>query len=293
MSDTTPAIVAYDRTRAEELLRSTSTSRLRAELRLGALGLGLTPAAAEELDTLLAAWEQRALGAMPLRDALLVDTDRGPRVYALICAALTRERVPVAATLAIHLPAAPCLLDRLPAAVSGDRALADLAARAGLGGLALAWQTRPDSFPPPLNLEQLEPQPPAQPPRPQEYFEPPSGWRRNLAGLLAALGVILLTGPLLVGHIPESPARLPLALITLALVIGIRAGWPGFLGATCIWLVANLPGFRHGVALSSLWPAMPLLVAGIVLLRLDRRVRAMWAWLRRRVRASWVARGRR
>jgi hypothetical protein len=282
MSDTTPAIAAYNRAQAEELLRSTTTSRLRADLRFGSFGLGLSPPAAEELDGLLAAWEQRALGQMPLRDALLVDTERGPRAYALVCAALTSERVPVAAPLAIYLPEAPCVLDQLPAPLSGEPALADLANRAGLDGLTLAWQTRPDSFPPPAGLELLRPAPPSQPPRPQERFEPPSGWRRSLAALLAALGVILLTGPLLVGHIPESPAGLPLAMITLALIIGIRAGWPGFLGAACIWLVANLPGFRHGVAISSLWPALPLLAAGLLLLSLDRRVRAMWAWLRRR-----------
>lgn len=286
MSEPTPAIAAYDRTKAEELLRSTSTSRLRAELRFGAFGTALTLAAAEELDGLLAAWEQRALGQMPLRDALLVDTERGPRVYALICAALTRERAPVAPALAIHLPAAPCVIERLPPPISGDPALAELATRAGLDGLALAWQMRPDSFPPPQSLERLRPSPPPPPQRPAERFEPPSGWRRSLAGLLAALGVILLTGPLMVGHIPEGPAGLPLAMITLALIIGIRAGWPGFLGAACIWLVANLPSFRHGVAISSLWPALPLLVAGLALLSLDGRVRAMWAWLRRGLRGG-------
>lgn len=94
---------------------------------------------------------------------------------------------------------------------------------------------------------------------------------------------MLLLLPLLGGQIPEHPAGLPLALITLALLVGIRAGWAGYAGSLCIWLVANLPGFRHGMALQALWPALPLLVVGLLLLSADRRVRAMWRWVRQRL----------
>jgi len=279
-----PALVAYDRAAAEALLRATSTARLRADLRRGAFGVGLGAVQAEELDGLLAAWEQRALGAMPLRDALLVDAERGPRVYALICAALTAERARVAPELAARLPAAPTTIEALPPELAADPALAALADRAARRKLDLAWQLRDDSFPPPPNLDHMRPLAPPAFPRAEEPFEPPSGRRRSLAATLVAVGVALLAAPLLVGHIPESPAGLPLALLTLGLMVGIRAGPAGLAGAACIWMVANLPGFRHGVAISSLWPALPLLAAGLALLRADPRVRAMWGWVRRRRR---------
>ncbi|NJN16392.1 MAG: hypothetical protein HC822_09020 [Oscillochloris sp.] len=94
--------------------------------------------------------------------------------------------------------------------------------------------------------------------------------------------MLILVMPLLTGNFPESPARWPLALLTLALMIGIRAGLRGFLGATCIWLVANLPSFRHGLDLQQLWPAPILLSLGLILLSADHRVRSMWRWIRRR-----------
>jgi hypothetical protein len=100
---------------------------------------------------------------------------------------------------------------------------------------------------------------------------------------LALTGVALLGIPLLTGHLPSQPAGIPLALLTLALLLGIKAGWQGYAGSICIWLVANLPGFHHGTMVD-LWLAIPLLVAGVILLALDRRVRVMWRWIRNRGR---------
>jgi hypothetical protein len=92
--------------------------------------------------------------------------------------------------------------------------------------------------------------------------------------------------PLLGGTIPQHPAGLPLALITLALLIGISARWAGWVGATSIWLVANLPSFRHGTSALALLPALPLLAVGVALLILDRRVRALWIWIRQQISKS-------
>ena len=105
-----------------------------------------------------------------------------------------------------------------------------------------------------------------------------------MAALLAATGVTLLATPMLLGYIPARPAGTPLALLTMALLVGIRASWPGYAGAFCIWLVANLPGFRPGSTLADFWPALPLILVGLLLLGLDRQVRAMWSWLRERLR---------
>lgn len=274
-----PAIVAYDRGRATELLRDSTASLLRSALRSGEFEGRLNAAAMGELDELLMDWEQRALGPMPLRDALLVDSQRGQRVYNLICQALTRERLVVPAPLAIHLPTAPVELPMLPTALAAEPELQALLRRAQTSGLALAWQARPDSFPLPADLDRLVADPPQ--PYPRQGFEQPRGLRRRLSVALAGSGATLLAFPLLLGQIPDHPAGLPLALITLALLIGIRAGLAGFCGSACIWLVANLPEFRHGTTLSHvLWPALPLLVAGVLLLSADERIRAMWAWIR-------------
>jgi hypothetical protein len=99
----------------------------------------------------------------------------------------------------------------------------------------------------------------------------------------------LLGLPALFGRIPEHPAGLPLALITLALLVGIRAGKAGYAGSLCIWLVAQLPSFRHDTTASLIWPALPLLGAGLLLLSVDRRIRAMWAWIRRQVLGAPVS----
>ncbi|MGB9632506.1 MAG: hypothetical protein ACPL8I_04205 [Chloroflexaceae bacterium] len=275
-------IVVYDRKLVETIIRDWSTEQLAQELRAGRFGTRLNPRQAAELEALLTAWRQRALGPMPLRDALLVDEERGRRVFALICAALAVRRAAVPPELRTALPAGPVDLELLPEPLAADPDLSTLAETAARDGLRLAVQQAPDEFPYPDNLEALTPPPPLSA-RAADEFEQPTGWRRNGAILLAASGVLLLLLPLLGGEIPEHPAGLPLALITLALLVGIRAGWAGYAGSLCIWLVANLPGFRHGTALQDLWPALPLLVVGLILLSADRRVRAMWRWIRHRL----------
>ncbi len=276
------SIVAYDRERVNAIIRDWSTQYLAQELRAGRFGKRLNPSQVAELEALLTAWRQRALGPLPLRDALLVDEARGRRVFALLCAALVVQRAPVPPDLDATLPTDPADLEELPAALAADPALRALAEVASHNGLRLAVQQAPDAFPYPDNLEALV-APPPRLARPAEEFEQPTGWRRNIAILLATGGVLLLLLPLLGGQIPRHPAGLPLALLTLALLVGIRAGWAGYAGSLCIWLVANLPGFHHGTTLQSLLPALPLLAIGLILLNADRRVRAMWGWIRCRL----------
>ena len=91
--------------------------------------------------------------------------------------------------------------------------------------------------------------------------------------------------PMLGGAIPQHPAGLPLAMLTLALLVGIRAGWAGLLGSLFLWLVPNLPGFRHGTGPTPLFPIFPLVAAGLALLVLDRRIRAMWVWICKQLEA--------
>lgn len=275
-------LVAYDRQAIYELLREETPHGLRKALRDGRLGTQLSPAQSRELDRHLNAWGQRALGDLPLRDALLVDEQRGRRVFSLLCTTQTRERADVPAGLLGRLAELPVALDELPGALAAAPGLVALAARAGRDGLALAALGADDEFPFPEDLVALAPAlpKPSTPNRPG--FEQPSGWRRRSAALLAIAGVALLVLPLLLGAIPRQSAGLPLALITLALLVGIKAGWAGYTGALCVWLVANLPGFHHDSSLlASLWPALPLLAFGLSLLWLDPQVHALWGWLRR------------
>ena len=279
-----PVIALYDRRAAYALLREWTPHHLRDELWAGHFGTQRAPTAAAELEEHLTAWVQRALGALPLRDALLVDEQRGQRVFALICAALTVAQVPVPAALAEHLPADSCDLATLPVELAAVPTLAVLAHRASDERLSIAALTS-DLYPFPTDLETLV--------ATVAYgdlaapFEPPTGWRRVGASLLVAAGVALLVLPLLVGQIPAHPAGLPLALLTLGLLVGIRAGWMGFAGALCFWLVANLPGFRYdSPLLTILWPALPMMGLGLALLSLDRRVRSLWRWVKRQVRGG-------
>jgi hypothetical protein len=208
------------------LLRDTSVSALRRRLP------ELVPDEQRAvLDATLNEWERRALGPLPLRDALLVDQARGLPFYAALCEAL---------------------------------------------GLPPAAELPPE-------LATLLPSPPQafrDPP-----FEPPSGWRRVAATALVALGTLWLGVQMLVWWgIPAQPAGVPLALYTLALLVGVRARLPGYLGSACIWLVANLPGFHYAEVIS--WPALPLLAVGVFLLALDKRIRAMWVWVGRALTTS-------
>ncbi len=285
-----PAIVSYDRARVIALIREQSVDALYARLRAGEFDATLDNDGRVWLVELLTAWRQRALGQLTLRDAMLVDPHRGRHVFGLLCAIVARARVDLPPHLAVHLPAAPTDLAELPPALAAIPELAALAQQAAQEGLTLAWQAQRYDFPLPGNLIELTPPFPPRPPN-EVTFEQPTGLRRQIAIALAALGVGLLIGPLLLGQIPDHPAGWPLALLTLALMVGIAAGLSGYLGALCIWLVANLPAFRHGTALIDLWPAIPLMAIGLFLLWRDRRVRAMWRFIRRQFRRQRDATG--
>ena len=279
-----PTLVAYDRQAVYTLLREQTPLGLRTLLRTDALVQQLEPTQIDELDGHLEAWVQRALGPLSLRDALLVDEQRGRRVFSLLCAAQRREQAPIPTSLISRLPALPSSLEQIPTSLATAPALVALAARAQRGNLDLAILDETANYPFPTDLEALTPPLPLPDPPTVEPFEQPVGWRRRGAILLTFSGALLLLQPLLQGTIPNHPAGLPLALLTMALLVGIRAGWAGYTGSLCIWLVANLPGFRHGSSLpASLWPALPLIIVGLLLLWYDRRVRAMWAWIRQQL----------
>ncbi len=278
-------LVVYDRHAVFYMLCEWSVRQLHDELKAGRFGVHLLHTQTTELEGLLTAWLQRALGPMALRDAMLVDPARGRRVFALLCMALTTAQARLPKDLAATLPIGADLISP-PAAFARHPALLNLARQAAADNLSLGVLASEGDFPLPDQLEALSL------PLPRTFyhdrrpgFEPPVGWRRGLAVLCAISGVALLVGPLLFGQIPVHPAGPPLALITLALLIGIKASWAGFIGALCIWLVANLPGFRHGATLQIiLWPALPLMGIGMLLLLFDRRVRGLLAWLQRQLR---------
>jgi hypothetical protein len=267
-------LVAYEREKIYELLREATPGGLRAALGCGAFGSRLTSSERHELFDLLTEWEQRALGQVTIRDALLVDPARGQRIYALICAAQTVVRQPLPAAAAVG----PGTLSPQQARSLGAARLAE---RAEAEALAIYVLGPSLSHPLPVeDLAQLLPPAPQPIVAPEQPFEQPVGLRRWVAATLASVGALNLALPLLSGTIPERAAGLPLALLTLALLIGIRASWAGYLGSLLIWLVPNLPGFHYS-ALHLFWPAIPLLAIGLLALALDRHVRAMWRWLRR------------
>ncbi len=272
-----PALVIYDREAVLALLRSAGADDLASPVQQARLAAQLQPTELAELNALLAEWHQRALGPMALRDALIVDPQRGRRVYGLLCSAYSSGRSSVAPEQALHLPAAPCDLTVLPREIADDRCLREFADLAAARRLVLAWQAQRHDFAPPGDLTDLPIDPPHSRQADHPRFEQPTGARLVIGIILAVFGVVLFLGPLITsGVVPEHPAGLPLALITAALLVGIRAGLRGYLGAGLIWLVANLPGFRHDRDLIGLWPAVPLMISGLLLLRSDPHVRAMW-----------------
>ncbi len=104
MKNTVPKTLAfYNKTQVREILRLHTPTQLLEALRAGHYSSTLSAEQTEELQTLLQAWIQRALGIVTLRDALLVDPQRGERVYNLICVALTE----------IHLRLPPEVDERL------------------------------------------------------------------------------------------------------------------------------------------------------------------------------------
>jgi hypothetical protein len=282
-----PILVAYDNERLHAILRDWSVDQLRWELDDGLFASQLSHHDQEELRLITVAWSQRALSAMPLRDALLIDPVRGRRANYLLGLALTEVTCnaapPELLTLA-HQTSSPLELQHLRQSLVGPQpsCLDHCLEQAEQQSLYLAWaaQDNDELYPYP-DLNKLLPEPPHIPST--GSFEQPRGLRRAFAMSLVLLGSILLVWPLLLGRLPEQPAGLPLALMTVALLIGIRAGSAGYLGAGCIWAVANLPTFHYGT-LIDLWPALPLLIIGVILLALDRRVRLMWRWIRRRQR---------
>jgi hypothetical protein len=237
---------------------------------------------------------------VPLRDALLVDQQRGARVYPLLVQMLITRRAALPDALAHALRPAGAdgaavvlspqqvrqALDALDSSEQAAPAARALLEQAEAHHLTLAWQPcAAPCYPLPANLEQLVPPPPAVYREPEVRFEQPVGWRRTLAIMLAAGGICAFGVPLLLGQAPSNPAGVPLGLLTLALMVGIRAGRAGYAGAFLIWLVPNLPLFHYGTTPERMLQAVPLLLLGLLLLALDRHVRALWRWIRRGGRA--------
>ncbi len=279
-----PTLAAYARPAALEMVRCWTPRQLFEALKTQQFGTTLREEEARELETLLQDWMQRALGLVTLRDAIWVDPQRGARVYALICAALTVATCPLPPTIDQALQSldtpelSPAQVRALTRSNHDQAALAMLLQQAERDNLTLIrTSSNGVSIPLPPHLEQLVPPPPPPYHPPPPRFEQPVGWRRTLALALVIAGVGALGGPLLMGHIPAQPAGVPLGLLTLGLLVGIRARWPGVTGAFCLWLVANLPDFHHGTRFSP-WSLL-LFVAGIVLLSFDYHVRALWYWI--------------
>lgn len=297
-----PTLAIYDRKRVREMVRCWSPQRLAEVLHEEGTGQGLSGTETSELAALLREWEQRALGQVMLRDAMAVDPRRGARVYDLLCAMFTLERhtlplspeqlppeldgvdIPprhlcslVAAEMTAEAPAeGETDAEQLPQAVDTLEALAK---RAEASGLALTcYHGSVPRYPFPTDLETLLPPLPSPYRKPLPRFEPPTGWRRRLAIALVGTGVALVGLPLFLGQVPTQPAGFPLGLLTLGLLVGIRAGVPGYLGGACIWLVANLPAFHHGAS-TTLWALVPLLLVGGIIMALDRNVRVLWNWI--------------
>jgi hypothetical protein len=271
------SLIAYNRNRVFELLREATSDGLWQALTCGAFGIRLSQRERQELALLFEAWHSRALGQVMLRDAVLVDPQRGQRVYSLLCAAhvVSLTQLPGEIVTASGEIASEVVRQ------FGGPATA-MALRAEAEGLQLCVVDEPLNLPLPMaQIEMLVPPLPRALREPELGFEQPMGIRRWAAILLASAGALSLIVPLLMGHIPAQAAGLPLALLTLALLIGIQARWTGYLGSLLIWSVANLPGF-HRDTLHLLWPAIPLLSAGLILLALDKQVRAMWRWISRK-----------
>lgn len=290
-------IVAYDQQRAAEMLREWTPQQLLQEMRAGSFDDTLSNDELTELTMLLQDWIRRALGSVTLRDALWVDTQRGARVYDLLCQTLTVQRCQMPGAIQQAIAGAEGgtsgaftrqHMQFLPSDVQANPQLAALLEMGEAQNLALVWYTQSTPtprYPFPANLDTLLPPPPAPYHEPGLRFEQPTGWRRTVAVALAVLGVGWIIVPLLFfGVMPAQPAGLPLGLLTIALLVGIRANWSGYLGSLCIWLVPNLPGFHYGTPFAALPIILPLLALGWLLLACDRHVRAMWRWIRVRGR---------
>lgn len=295
-------LVAYDLDSVTRIVRDWTGDRLLHDLDRGRVCESLHPHERRALRDLLIDWHRRALGKVMLRDAMLVDRQRGQQIYTLLCRSFTHSSHPVPAAAAPlfaagaappDLPALRVALDELGTrpAIATEQAMAlalldGVLLQAERHALALycspTTANEPVQFPLPAHLESLLPTlPPAPQPRLGALFVPPSGWRRTLAITLAAVGILWLAVPLLLGQVPIRPAGAPLGLLTLALLVGIRAGWAGYAGSLYLWLVPNLPWFHYGQRFDWLL-TLPLLVAGTVLIAMDKHIRALWWWIWRR-----------
>lgn len=277
-------LFAYDRAQTLTIVRDWSVDQLLSELHAG-WGTKIDVDKAHDLIRIATAWQQRAMGLLSLRDVLMIDSQRGPLAYQHICHLMAHTTYQLTADEAtIVAPSSELGIAEIGAAlvyayVTPSSGLADLLRSAEQDGLTLA--TAPGVAQLPAELEQLLPPPPQPWRTPTPNFVPPSGRRRALGLTIVLSGVAWLLLPLVTGQLPIQPAGVPLALLTLGLLFGIHAQWMGYLGALCIWLVANLPGFRFST-LPALWQWVPLFTIGITLLALDSNVRALWRWIRAR-----------
>jgi hypothetical protein len=278
------------------MVHTWSPGELFAALQAQHFGTTLGAEEGEELMGLLQAWIQRALGLVTLRDAIWVDPHRGIRVYSLICRGLTVAEHVVPSDLIsepqrlhghelVSSEIKNALISQSDehetennATIHAERSkILSMLEWAEAQGLTLAYLASPGAtYPFAENLD--EPVVPRL--VPYEYqehsFERTAGWRR-----IATLGLIFLSvlflGLSFLGRRPSQTTRVSLALFLLAVLVGVRAGWMGYSGAFCIWLVVNLLRSRQNLHLS-FWQGL-LLPIGVILLAFDRPVRGMWRWI--------------
>lgn len=279
-------VVAYDVLYVRALLRDCTPRSLLTQIAAGQFASDLPAAQHDHLVSLLRGWDERALGRLPLRDALMVDEQNATILYNLLCQASTVQHV------VLNPPTTPPLADALQhqraVALSPNDLhhpeLAPLAMLARARGLALAcYLGSVPHYPPPAGLDSLLPPPPAAFADEPVRFVQPSGrrWLIALVLVLSGLGLALLT--LVPGVLPLRPAGVPLGLLTLGLMVGIRARWTGYVGALLLWLVPNLPSFHYGASPVTLWYLIPIVLVGLLFLATDSQVRALWRWLRDRL----------
>lgn len=281
-----PTLTAYNRDRAYTIVRFWSPQQLLDAVQTEQFGASLSTEDRQSLVTLLREWTQRALGVVSLRDAFWVDPRRGKQVYDLLCTILTDATCEVqpSSSLTIHLSAycnteVQHIRDILAKNENyGDThhtAFHTLLEQSEARALTLVYHDGEIHYPFPTDLDDVPP--PSAIGTPMSEFVPPTGWRRTVASMLVAIGVITFVLPVLKGNVIEQPAGMPLGLLTLGLLVGIRAGWSGYSGALFLWLVANLPDFRHGAQVR-IW-SLALFLIGTLLLSRDEHVRALWLWV--------------
>jgi hypothetical protein len=211
-----PLLVVYDKSQALALVQTWSPSQLHTALGEQTFGDTLLPAERAALLHLVHEWMVRALGAVMLRDALLVDPQRGQQVYHLLCRALTREQQQVSP--AMHRWLAPLqgqsltlqhirtILHKIGRESARNNAtihaewaklamVLQQAAEAGWDVVCCEDAAQQGAFPYPTDLEDLLPPLPL----PYEMHKSSSfaqigwlGWRHILALILVVVGLVLL-----------------------------------------------------------------------------------------------------